>query len=83
MRIGRTANTISGYETGRTRIPDEMKVILSKELSFSIDELLLGNKEGFEDLFENNLKKLSVNRISFYLRLLSAELARRNLEEKK
>lgn len=81
MRVGRTANTISAYESGRSEIPDDMKVKLSKELHFSIDELLMGEDGSLEIIVENGVKQLSSRRIAFYIRLLAAELSIRNLSE--
>ena len=80
MRIGRTANTISDYEAGRTKIPDDIKVKLVKELRFSIDELLLGEEGSLEYMVEKSIKQLSVKRIALYIKLLSAELNNRELD---
>lgn len=83
MRVGRKANAIRAYEAGRVAIPIDMVVKLSKELGFSIEELLLGNDGSFESMVEKNVKQLSANRITLYIRLLSAELSTRDLRETK
>ena len=55
MRVGRKANAIRAYEAGRVAIPIDMVVKLSKELGFSIEELLLGNDGSFESMVEKNV----------------------------
>ena len=83
MRVGRKPNAIRAYEAGRVAIPVDILVKLSKELGFSIDEILLGEEGSFESMIEKNAKQLSANRITLYIRLLSAELATRDLRENK
>ena len=81
MRIGRKPNAIRAYEAGRVAVPVDILVKLSRELGFSIDEILLGEEGSFESMIEKNAKRLSANRIMLYMKLLSAELSTRDIKE--
>ena len=79
-RVGRAPATIRDYEAGRSHIPDPVKIALSNELQFSIDELLKGDESNIEFFIEKGIKNLSVNRILLYLRLLTVELTNRQMK---
>ena len=76
--LDRSVAEIRRYEKGDSRIPDELKVLLSKKFEITTDELLVG-ENGLEVVIERQVDQLSNKRLLFYLTILMSACSKRDL----